>query len=94
MQGAIDLTDSQLRAQNRWFYSMIFPQAQDGILQTELKGTDRSLTLFDDQMNYEQLKTVRTILRQDYGQVPYLVTGPPGLLHLLHMVSILPTNMR
>ena len=73
---------------------MVFPQDQDGVLQTELKGTDRPLTLFDDQMNYEQLKTVRAILRQDYGQVPYLVTGPPGLLHLSHTVNILPTGVR
>lgn len=91
MQGAIDLTDSQFRAQARWFYSMVFPQDQDGVLQTELKGVDRPLTLFDEQMNYEQLKAVRAILGQDYGQVSYLVSGPPGLLHLLHTVDILPT---
>ncbi|CAK3750563.1 helicase Mov10l1 [Lecanosticta acicola] len=78
MRGAIADAAGELHSLNAWFHSMTFPDPAHGILQYDLKRGDSPLDLHDEELNYEQLKAVQAVLRQDYGPVPYLVTGPPG----------------
>ncbi|SPO04828.1 uncharacterized protein DNG_07513 [Cephalotrichum gorgonifer] len=61
-----------------WLRSMLFPTEADSRLQTKLhRGAFRQL-FFDSQLNWEQKKAVEAICKQDYGTLPYLVSGPPG----------------
>jgi hypothetical protein len=61
-----------------WLKSMLFPIEQDGMLQTRLNPGAFTRGLFDNELNREQQKAVECICRQDYGTLPYLISGPPG----------------
>lgn len=61
-----------------WLQSMLFPTEADSSLQTKLhRGVFRQ-QFFDDQLNWEQKKAVEAVCKQNYGTLPYLVSGPPG----------------
>ncbi|KAF8471155.1 hypothetical protein BDZ91DRAFT_514668 [Kalaharituber pfeilii] len=57
---------------------MLFPEKEDGVLQTTLSKGMFKHRWFDIELNYEQQKAVDAILEQNYGTVPYLISGPPG----------------
>ncbi|KAF1977414.1 P-loop containing nucleoside triphosphate hydrolase protein [Bimuria novae-zelandiae CBS 107.79] len=62
---------------NDWIRRMLFPVDTDGKVQTQLrKVTQRAL--FDSEVNYEQAHAVNSICINDYGCLPYLISGPPG----------------
>ncbi|TKA77989.1 hypothetical protein B0A49_02517 [Cryomyces minteri] len=61
-----------------WIRRMLLPTENDGILQETLnKGVFRH-RLFDKQLNFEQLKAVDSIKKRDYGELPFVISGPPG----------------
>ncbi|EKG20589.1 DNA helicase UvrD/REP type [Macrophomina phaseolina MS6] len=60
-----------------WARRMLFPDQTDGALQTELTRL-AARNLFDRQLNFEQQKAVDSVCRQNYGEVPFLISGPPG----------------
>ncbi|EMC92499.1 hypothetical protein BAUCODRAFT_38569 [Baudoinia panamericana UAMH 10762] len=71
-----------------WTRSMLFPDETDGVLQNTLnKGTIRWEGR-DKQLNYEQIRAVDTVLLQKYGDIPYLVSGPPGTGKTKTMVEL------
>jgi helicase MOV-10 len=66
-------------AKSDWLSRMLFPTASDGVVQLTLsKGTFPDMKWVDPQLNYEQQKAVSAIAHSRYGNVPYLVSGPPG----------------
>ncbi|KAK4503982.1 hypothetical protein PRZ48_004897 [Zasmidium cellare] len=67
-----------VEAKNSWIKSMLFPDIKDGHLQETLNPATFKLELYDQMLNYEQQKAVQAILNREYGQVPYLISGPPG----------------
>lgn len=64
--------------QSTWLRSMLFPTEADSNLQTKLHPGAFRQHFFDDQLNWEQKKAVQAICKQNYGTLPYLVSGPPG----------------
>ena len=61
-----------------WIGPMLFPDQNDSILQTTLSKGVFDLVWYDDVLNYEQKKAVDAIVSNEYGTVPYLISGPPG----------------
>ncbi|KAF8538528.1 P-loop containing nucleoside triphosphate hydrolase protein [Trichophaea hybrida] len=57
---------------------MLFPEESDGIMQHGLARGIFGRNWIDKELNYEQQKAVDSILKQNYGNVPYLISGPPG----------------
>ncbi|KAF1956931.1 P-loop containing nucleoside triphosphate hydrolase protein [Byssothecium circinans] len=62
---------------NDWIRRILFPNKFYGQLQTELRTIPRR-NLFDSQLNYEQAHAINSICVNDYGTMPYLISGPPG----------------
>lgn len=60
-----------------WLRKMLFPEQSDGAMQTELTRL-AEWELFDPQLNFEQQKAVDSVCRHNYGEVPFLISGPPG----------------
>lgn len=61
-----------------WMRSMLFPVEADGTLQKMLNKFQVNMELYDPLLNYEQIRAVDTVLTNDFGRVPYLISGPPG----------------
>ncbi|OAG12175.1 P-loop containing nucleoside triphosphate hydrolase protein [Paraphaeosphaeria sporulosa] len=60
-----------------WIRRMLFPVESDGKVQTKLRKVPQR-ALFDSQINYEQAHAVNSACINDYGCLPYLISGPPG----------------
>ena len=61
-----------------WMRSILFPESADGYYQKTLNKAVISLELYDELLNYEQVKAVNTVLNESYGPVPFIISGPPG----------------
>ncbi len=61
-----------------WIQSMLFPIDTDCDIQEKLHSGVFANTFYDRELNWEQKKAVQSICSQDYGTLPYLVSGPPG----------------
>ncbi len=48
------------------------------ILQENLHPGVFERPFFDEVLNWEQKKAVQSICQQNYGTLPYLISGPPG----------------
>lgn len=73
------LASHSAKATTDWLNRMLFPVPSDGVMQLMLpKGTFPNVKWFDSQLNYEQQKAVDAVADSNYGNVPYLVSGPPG----------------
>lgn len=65
------------RETSRWLYSMLFPTVQDCAIQYRLHpGIFQQF--FDKEINWEQKKAVESIWSRNYGNLPFLISGPPG----------------
>ncbi|KAJ4371580.1 hypothetical protein N0V83_004799 [Neocucurbitaria cava] len=64
-------------ATNDWIRRILFPNEADGQLQTRLRNIPHR-ALFDHAINFEQAHAVNDICANDYGTLPYLISGPPG----------------
>lgn len=62
---------------NDWIRRMLFPTEEDGLIQTQLRKVPHG-DFFDPVINYEQAHAVSSICANDYGILPYLISGPPG----------------
>ncbi|TVY47520.1 putative helicase [Lachnellula occidentalis] len=63
---------------HHWIRSMLFPEEVDSKLQTSLNNLSFSRLLFDSELNWEQQKAIESIGGQNYGTLPFLISGPPG----------------
>jgi hypothetical protein len=61
-----------------WIRSMLFPVESDCEIQTNLNTGYFERKFFDKQLNYEQMKATESICLQNYGTLPFLISGPPG----------------
>lgn len=61
-----------------WLRSMLFPRPEDGSSQSTLNSGTFSRQWYDPALNYEQRKAVDSIRCRNYGQLPFLISGPPG----------------
>jgi hypothetical protein len=93
-KGAIDVTHANISSQSpgsdnslqlclsdarhHWIQSMLFPTEESCEMQTKLNAGSFSRLFFDEQLNWEQRKAIDSICSQNYGTLPFLVSGPPG----------------
>ena len=68
----------QGRVKSDWIGQMLFPEPKDSTMQTKLPKGVFGWQPFDPELNYEQKKAVDAIVMNQYGTVPYLISGPPG----------------
>jgi DNA polymerase III delta prime subunit len=61
-----------------WLSSTLYPLNDDCAVQSSLNSRLFSRRYFDTQLNREQQKAVESACLQDYGSVPFLISGPPG----------------
>ena len=74
---AVDTTSSLLQHHSgSWLSSILFPS--NGVLQKTLSKGSFSLDWADSSLNFEQKRAVQAVIDDQYGTVPYLVSGPPG----------------
>lgn len=78
----LKFTTSALRnseySNSSWLRSILFPDKVDARIQSNLSRGVFHLQWFNETLNYEQRKAVNSIVQEDYGHVPYLISGPPG----------------
>ncbi|KXT13835.1 hypothetical protein AC579_32 [Pseudocercospora musae] len=75
---AVNEAHAHLQESHSWLRAMLFPTRDDGAMQHKLNPSAFNFELFDDELNHEQLRAVHTILKEKYGRLPYLISGPPG----------------
>ncbi|OAL52165.1 P-loop containing nucleoside triphosphate hydrolase protein [Pyrenochaeta sp. DS3sAY3a] len=63
--------------QNDWSRRMLFPNESDGVLQTSLRRFPHG-SFFDAAINFEQAHAINAVYKNEYGTIPYLISGPPG----------------
>ncbi|KAK1834091.1 P-loop containing nucleoside triphosphate hydrolase protein [Podospora conica] len=61
-----------------WVQSMLFPTEADCNVQANAHSGIFPDNLFDKQLNLEQRIAMENICQQNYGVMPYLISGPPG----------------
>ncbi|KAI9773275.1 MAG: hypothetical protein M1839_002187 [Geoglossum umbratile] len=99
--GSEGLRDSAM--DREWVRRMLFPEETDGVVQMGLPQGVFAGKWFDRRLNYEQMKSTDSVRRQDYGSIPFLISGPPGTgktktiveiaLQLTHNPSLLNTHI-
>ncbi|KAK3055742.1 hypothetical protein LTS18_011781, partial [Coniosporium uncinatum] len=61
-----------------WSEKMLFPSESDGVLQHTLNSAMSHRACHDQKLNFEQCKAIESICKHNYGDIPYLISGPPG----------------
>lgn len=69
--------DQGVQQNQFWIQSMLFPTEADSDVQVNLHSGHFGPS-FDTAINWEQKKAVENICSQNYGVLPYLISGPPG----------------
>lgn len=72
------ITSSGTSSRRNWLLSMLCPSTEDCLLQSKLNPGTFTRNYFDSELNWEQKKAVESVCLQDYGTVPFLISGPPG----------------
>lgn len=65
-------------ARRHWIESMLFPTEVNNELQTQLNPGSFKRSFFDQELNWEQKKAIENVCCQNYGSLPFLISGPPG----------------
>ncbi|KAL8783057.1 MAG: hypothetical protein Q9213_004904 [Squamulea squamosa] len=82
--------DAPIQYSNRaWLRRMLFPTASDGVMQRSFSQGVFKRSWFDRYLNHEQKKAVDSVLSRSYGNVPFLVNGPPGTGKTKTMVEMI-----
>ncbi|KAI9786106.1 MAG: hypothetical protein M1835_003158 [Candelina submexicana] len=63
---------------NRWILQALYPEEGNGIHQVGLRRGVFHRDWVDGTLNFEQQRAVDDIMRQNYGKIPFLISGPPG----------------
>lgn len=72
------LSEDAAEARYHWLQSMLFPIEADCEVQTKLNTLSFNRRFFDQELNYEQQKAIESTCSQNYGTLPFLISGPPG----------------
>jgi hypothetical protein len=75
-------------AEQGWMHRMLFPDVHHGKEQTVLNSVRLGFDQIDKQLNHEQLRAVDAVVAQNYGNIPYIIHGPPGTGKTKTMVEI------
>ncbi|KAK0745514.1 P-loop containing nucleoside triphosphate hydrolase protein, partial [Schizothecium vesticola] len=76
---SIDVNTEHWHPSNQfWVQSMLFPTEADCSVQANAHSGIFPDNLFDTQLNVEQRIAMENICQQNYGVMPYLISGPPG----------------
>jgi len=78
LTSALSHASQSMNMDGSWLSRMLFPTREQCILQTQLNSAYFSFTPFDPNLNMEQLRAVESITKHKYGQLPFLIDGPPG----------------
>ncbi|KAK4108993.1 P-loop containing nucleoside triphosphate hydrolase protein [Canariomyces notabilis] len=71
-----------------WIQSMLFPTEADCDIQVNAHSGIFTQRFFDQGLNLEQRISVENVCSQNYGVLPYLISGPPGTGKTKTMVEI------
>jgi hypothetical protein len=71
-------TTHQITQRPPWIQSMLFPTEADCEEQSNLNPGIFKRPFFDKELNYEQKKAIENVCSQNYGSLPFLISGPPG----------------
>ena len=72
------LGQSIFTRRSSWLQHMLFPTEGYGIAQEQLPSANFPHNWFDLVLNYEQKKAIDAVTTRNYGQLCYLINGPPG----------------
>ncbi|KAK2759894.1 hypothetical protein FQN54_002628 [Arachnomyces sp. PD_36] len=61
-----------------WLRHMLFPSPGDAVIQRTLPNGSFKLNWIDNDLNYEQMKAVDSVVSRNYGDIPFLISGIPG----------------
>lgn len=61
-----------------WTQSMLFPTEADCEQQANLPSGSFNQAFLDENLNWPQKNAVENVCLQNYGTVPYIISGPPG----------------
>ncbi|KAJ8099688.1 P-loop containing nucleoside triphosphate hydrolase protein [Lipomyces tetrasporus] len=76
---AVEKLHEELQTEPSGFVrKMLFPEDEDGVMQETLSSGLFDLEWYDNDLNYEQQRAIDSILKGNYGNVPFLISGPPG----------------
>jgi helicase MOV-10 len=64
--------------ESSWLESMLFPSDDASMTTNNYTHLDNTTVWFDYGINYEQKKAILAIKKQNYGALPFLISGPPG----------------
>ena len=80
MKHVLPIIQEVLSQENRysWLQSMLFPIEPDCEVQSTLNPGSFNRPFFDQELNWEQKKSIESICSQNYGTLPFLISGPPG----------------
>lgn len=75
---ALHDTPPDIIDKSSWFNCMLFPTTEHAIMQNKLNPSTFSFGSYDMSLNFEQLRAIDSIISNNYGTLPYLISGPPG----------------
>ncbi|KAM7194446.1 P-loop containing nucleoside triphosphate hydrolase protein [Naviculisporaceae sp. PSN 640] len=78
LQGQGKKASSNMSANLYWMQSMLFPTEADCDSQNNIDSAYLARYFFDQALNEQQRIAVENICSQNYGVLPYLISGPPG----------------
>lgn len=67
-----------IQNEGNWCRRMLFPEKRHGTVQSTLPSDVFEHKWVDAALNYEQMRTIDSITRRNYGNVPFLISGVPG----------------
>ncbi|KAI9712204.1 MAG: hypothetical protein M1812_006938 [Candelaria pacifica] len=70
--------DRRSAGRNQWIMHTLYPEEINGEYQVGLPQGVFHRVWVDTTLNFEQRRAVDGIMRQNYGKIPFLVSGPPG----------------
>ncbi|KAF2649822.1 P-loop containing nucleoside triphosphate hydrolase protein [Lophiostoma macrostomum CBS 122681] len=85
---ALRFVVEELQRSKNWIRRMLFPEETDGKAQTQLRRVPYRRGLLNAKVNYEQLQAINSACENEYGSVPFLISGPPGTGKTLTMVEL------
>ncbi|KAK3339699.1 P-loop containing nucleoside triphosphate hydrolase protein [Lasiosphaeria hispida] len=80
--------DSLCLTNKYWLQSMLFPTEADCNLQANAHSGILGQEFLDNLLNVEQSIAVSNVCAQNYGVLPYLISGPPGTGKTKTMIEI------
>lgn len=66
------------QALENWTRQMLFPEPKDGCVQRSLNPAKFKINQLNGLLNFEQTKAVNAVFENNYGNIPFLISGPPG----------------